>query len=218
MPKVSHIPFNYNFDLEKFYHAFDEKCRGHSLDQIQERLACSFAVVNGIVRRTKIPTYSFVQKFARLYGYDLVEFAMFTPHEILNLIVTVIYSNRNRVPKPRELPWYYQAIFRYWSKTSIYQQAVKAIFREKPISSLYRRYSDEDYINQIKMTATLMGRTPRFTDVSHGPAIVKRFGSWNEAIRRSGLKPNTVFIRPKRRKQIVNGVSSNVDPIVGEVE
>lgn len=52
------------------------------------------------------------------------------------------------------------------------------------------KYSDDELIEIIKTTACNLGRTPRLNDIKQGYTITKRFGSWNEALKKAGFNSN----------------------------
>lgn len=53
-----------------------------------------------------------------------------------------------------------------------------------------RIYSDKDLLEIIIRTAKKLKRTPKRREVKNNSTILSRFGSWNQAIKKAGLKPN----------------------------
>ena len=54
-------------------------------------------------------------------------------------------------------------------------------------------YTDGELLDIIKAKADELGRTPRYLDVPQAKTIIRRFGSWNNALERIGVIAN----RPK---------------------
>lgn len=65
----------------------------------------------------------------------------------------------------------------------------------KYMTSPYQTYSDEELLNQIRLVAEDVGRTPSCEDFDNHPdtcgkdTVINRFGSWNEPIEKAGLTP-----------------------------
>lgn len=53
-----------------------------------------------------------------------------------------------------------------------------------------RLYTDEELLDIIRKKQKELGRTPKFTEVSQCKTIQDRFGSWNEGLKKAGLKAN----------------------------
>jgi hypothetical protein len=63
-------------------------------------------------------------------------------------------------------------------------------------SGLRRRYSDEEILEELRTSATRLGRSPTMKEFADDPetrvhpqTVIEHFGSWNKAKRRAGLVP-----------------------------
>jgi hypothetical protein len=77
-------------------------------------------------------------------------------------------------------------------------QEALAAFR----TSLRRRYSDEQILEELRACARRVGRSPTMREFDadaettlHPQTVIERFGSWNEAKRRAGLVPRRFTTR-----------------------
>jgi hypothetical protein len=63
-------------------------------------------------------------------------------------------------------------------------------------SGLRRRYSDEEILEELRTSATRLGRSPTMKEFADDPetrvhpqTVIEHFGSWNKAKRQAGLVP-----------------------------
>ncbi|PYD94866.1 homing endonuclease associated repeat-containing protein [Bacillus cereus] len=52
------------------------------------------------------------------------------------------------------------------------------------------KYSNDELILIIQETAKRLDRSPKASDISQSNTIINRFGSWNRALKKAGLKIN----------------------------
>jgi HNH endonuclease len=69
-------------------------------------------------------------------------------------------------------------------------------------AGMRRRYSDEDILGELKACAERLGRSPTMREFErdrrarvHPQTVIERFGSWNAAKRRAGLRPRRFATR-----------------------
>src|SRR5919202_2947081 len=74
---------------------------------------------------------------------------------------------------------------------------------------LRRRYSDEDLVAELRASAERLGRSPTMREFADDPdtrvhpqTVIERFGTWNAAKRRAGLRARRFATREELLAQL----------------